>query len=135
MQERYDQHGKRVSRRRFLAGSAFAAGCLAVSAGHRLLGLAPRAAAQEVEMTPQAYLPLGMKAESNPRVVHVHASSATFWDFQTGWYGDYVDQDVVYGMMDQGLMRLTGTSTRAVCSGAESGNQSEPELCAQRERQ
>jgi uncharacterized protein (DUF362 family) len=64
-------------------------------------------------MTPQAYLPLGMKAESNPRVVHVHASSATFWDFQTGWYGDYVNQDVVYGMMDQGLMRLTGTSTRA----------------------
>lgn len=64
-------------------------------------------------MTPQAYLPLSMKAQLKPRVVHVHASSATFWDFQTGWYGDYVNQDVVYRMVDQGLMQLTGTSTRA----------------------
>jgi hypothetical protein len=64
-------------------------------------------------MTPQAYLPLSMKGRSKPRVVHVHASSATFWDFQTGWYGDYVNQNVVYRMMDQGLMQLTETSTRA----------------------
>ncbi len=64
-------------------------------------------------MTPQAYLPLSMKAQWKPRVVHVHASSATFWDFQTGWYGDYVNQKVLYRMMDQGLMQLTETSTRA----------------------
>ncbi len=50
---------------------------------------------------------------SKPRVVHVHSSQATNWDFSTGWYGDYVNQDVVYEMVDQGVMQLMGTTTRA----------------------
>lgn len=48
-----------------------------------------------------------------PGVVHVRDSDATKWDFATGWYSDYVDQDVVYQMVDQGVMHLTGTTTRA----------------------
>jgi hypothetical protein len=50
---------------------------------------------------------------SEPKVVHVHNSQATSWDFSTGWYGDYVDQDVVYEMVDCGVMALTGTTNRA----------------------
>jgi uncharacterized protein (DUF362 family) len=44
-------------------------------------------------------------------VVHVHASGATSWDFETGWYGDHVDQDVVNEMMECGLTALHGTSS------------------------
>lgn len=43
------------------------------------------------------------------RVVHVHDEEATDWDFATGWYGDYVDQEVVTAMMNVGLLALTGT--------------------------
>lgn len=45
------------------------------------------------------------------RVVHVHSSSATSWDFSTGWYGDYVNQSVINNMVDEGLKQLTGQST------------------------
>lgn len=55
--------------------------------------------------------------ESPHRVVSVHDSNATNWDFQctsTGscpaYYGDYVDQAAVDTMVDKGLMELTGTS-------------------------
>lgn len=46
-------------------------------------------------------------------VVHVYAANATSWDFSTGWYGDYVDQDVVNAMVDAGIMQMTGESTVA----------------------
>ncbi|MHC4946409.1 MAG: DUF362 domain-containing protein, partial [Planctomycetota bacterium] len=45
------------------------------------------------------------------RVVHVRDDDATFWDFSTGWYGDYVDQDVVDAMVEAGLKALTETDT------------------------
>jgi len=45
-------------------------------------------------------------------VVHVHSNGATFWDGQTD-YWNYVNQDVVNNMVDQGMMALTGTSTVA----------------------
>lgn len=108
MQEKSCQPEKRVSRKRFLAGAAFGAGCLAVSAGHKLLGLVPNATANEPEMTPQAYLPLATKKYPGSRVVHIHASAATFWDFQTGWYGQHVDQGIVNQMVERGLLELTG---------------------------
>jgi uncharacterized protein (DUF362 family) len=44
------------------------------------------------------------------RVVHVRDTSATSWDFATGWYGDHVDQDAVDAMVSEGLMVLTGTT-------------------------
>lgn len=46
------------------------------------------------------------------RVIHVRDTRATSWDYKTGWYGDYVDQNVVSTMVDQGLMALTGTGSR-----------------------
>ncbi len=45
------------------------------------------------------------------RVVEVTDPRATSWDFETGWYGDYVNQDVVTSMVADGLTALTGTAT------------------------
>lgn len=45
------------------------------------------------------------------RFVHVRDKDATFWDFTTGWYGDYVNQSVVNDMIDAGLMELTNAKT------------------------
>ena len=47
------------------------------------------------------------------RMVHVHDSDATFWDFSTGWYGYHVDQSKVDDMMEVGLLELTNTRTVA----------------------
>lgn len=47
----------------------------------------------------------------NNRVVAVHDSNATNWDFSTGWYGDYVDQSIVDEMVNTGIMELTETKT------------------------
>lgn len=105
--------GEAVTRRRFLTGAAAAAGCLAVSVANRLLGTTPDASAQEPEMTPRAYFPLVMKGYPKAKVVHIHDSEATYWDYSTGWYGDFVRQDSVDGMVDQGLMELTGTPSVA----------------------
>jgi hypothetical protein len=46
--------------------------------------------------------------ETDGRVVHVHSPDATFWDPSDHRYWNYVDQDVVNNMVDQGLMSLTG---------------------------
>jgi len=50
---------------------------------------------------------------SSSRVVHVHDDLATHWDYRTGWYGDYVDQDAVDRMVERGVMELTGMATPA----------------------
>jgi hypothetical protein len=63
--------------------------------------------------TPTATSTNGIPPGSKPRVVHVYDPDATSWDFQSGWYGDYVDQNVVNNMMDQGIKQLTGLSTVA----------------------
>ncbi len=47
------------------------------------------------------------------RVVPVHAPSATFWNGSSNDYYNYVNQSVVNEMVDQGVMALTSTSTRA----------------------
>jgi hypothetical protein len=44
------------------------------------------------------------------RVVHVHAPGATNWNGEP-YYWNYVNQDVVNEMVDQGLMELTGKTT------------------------
>jgi hypothetical protein len=45
-------------------------------------------------------------------VVRVHSHSATSWNGQTD-YWNYVNQDMVNNMIDQGLMALTGTASVA----------------------
>jgi len=62
--------------------------------------------------TPTA-TPADTPPPTGPRVVHVYAADATSWDFSTGWYGDYIDQDVVNGMVDEGVKQLTGQSSVA----------------------
>jgi uncharacterized protein (DUF362 family) len=45
------------------------------------------------------------------RVVEVHDPDATSWDYSTGYYGDYVDQDIVDAMVTAGLLELTDEHT------------------------
>lgn len=45
------------------------------------------------------------------RVVEVRDPDATSWDYVTGYYGDYVDQDIVDAMVTAGLLELTDEST------------------------
>jgi len=49
-------------------------------------------------------------ANSNPRVVSVHDSDATNWDYATGYHWQYIDQSVVNDMVKSGIMALTGAT-------------------------
>jgi hypothetical protein len=42
------------------------------------------------------------------RVVQIHDPDVTYWDFSTGYYGDYVNQSLVNTMVDRGVCELTG---------------------------
>ena len=42
------------------------------------------------------------------RVVSVHDSSATNWDYETGYWWVYIEQEVVNNMVAQGVWALTG---------------------------
>lgn len=100
----------RITRREFFRKTGIAAGGLALSAVGQSVGpLTPDVSAQEYF----AYLPLLEKRDGCARVVHVRAPGATSWDFQTGWYGSYVNQAAVNGMMDLGLAEVTGASSVA----------------------
>ncbi len=46
-------------------------------------------------------------------VVHIYHPRATSWNFASGWYGDSVDARIVANMVDEGVARLTRTTTRA----------------------
>lgn len=106
---------KEISRRHLLKSLVAAAGGLGL---HQLArGLDFEAIAQTLDKF--VYLPIIFKGESEPlpppatngRVVHVHDPNATNWDFSTGWYGDYVNQQAVNTMVEHGLMELTGTNS------------------------
>ncbi|MBN1178445.1 MAG: DUF362 domain-containing protein [Anaerolineae bacterium] len=47
------------------------------------------------------------------RVVHVHSTLATHWDFGDDYYGNFVDQPAVDAMVDEGVIALTGASSLA----------------------
>ena len=42
------------------------------------------------------------------RVLEIHNEEATFWDYKTERYLDYINQDVVDDMVDEGVCKLTG---------------------------
>lgn len=44
------------------------------------------------------------------RVVQIHDPDVTYWDFSTGYYGDYVNQSLVNTMVDRGVCELTRLS-------------------------
>lgn len=116
------------SRRDFLKGCTLASGCMVADWVISQFSKTVRSTtlAQVPESTPQIYLPIVTRKYSVPtpeptatprpskaRVVHMRSASATNWDFGDDWYGDHVNQAAVNQMMEQGLMRLTGTSTLA----------------------
>ena len=106
--------GDRITRRQFLSRTAAAAGCLALSAAHRVFahpaGTGPQGAEPLLSASPSS---LTRPAGAAPKVVHVFDPFATAWDYASGWYGDYVSQPEVDKMVDEGLMALTATSSPA----------------------
>jgi uncharacterized protein (DUF362 family) len=109
----------KTTRRKFLAGAVAAAAWAAAYTLRRKPGVAaadidsPGAASEDPELTPRAYLPLVCRNYPPVRVVHVRGSEATYWDFSTGWYGNYVRQNVVDGMVEDGLIHLAGEASVA----------------------
>lgn len=95
---------KELTRRDFIKGAALTGAGLAL--GSHLLGKLDALAQGKI------YLPLILKAPTPPlsRVVHVHDSGATNWT-GSGWYGNYVNQNTVNTMVENGLKELTGYST------------------------
>ena len=53
------------------------------------------------------------QAIGGPRVVHVHAPSATSWNGIDTQYWDFVNQSVVDEMVDRGVLTLTGAASVA----------------------
>ena len=95
----------KLSRREFLFSAATAGAALALGR------LQPRSTHARRSTSAQAAIP-------PPRVVHTHSNDATYWDYATGWYGDYVNQTLVNEMTDRGVMALTNTATLADAWGA-----------------
>ena len=47
------------------------------------------------------------------RIVSIHNSESTSWDYSTGMHWQYINQDVVNEMVDRGIMALTGEANRS----------------------
>ena len=47
-------------------------------------------------------------AQQPPRVVSVHDSNATDWDYATGYHWEYIHQEIVNNMVARGVKALTG---------------------------
>ena len=60
----------------------------------------PAAAASEFTRT--------LADKDRPKVVKVYNPEATFWDYKTPEYLDFIHQETVEKMLGQGIMRLTG---------------------------
>lgn len=52
-----------------------------------------------------------VNGQESSRVVRVHDSGATDWDFSSPFYWQHVDQAVVDRMVEEGVITLTGTSS------------------------
>jgi len=71
-----------------------------------------------IDKSPSKIMPIrSISSISQNRVISMHSSDATTWDFSCSgsscpYYGSdaYIDQTVVDSMVDTGLMQLTGTS-------------------------
>jgi uncharacterized protein (DUF362 family) len=99
------------TRRQLLKGAAATTGWLALSAARKMIGPQSSTSAEGADVIPQAYLPLVSQHYPAVRVVRVHSSGATNWNFFSGWWGDFVDQEVVNEMIEQGLKVLTATTS------------------------
>lgn len=66
----------------------------------------------QAQATVEAYM-APTTTPGQPKVIHVRDTDATSWNGSSNYYWQYVNQSVVTAMVDQGVMALTGTSTRA----------------------
>ncbi len=57
--------------------------------------------------------PVNTPAPGSSRVVHVYAPGATYWDYGSNHYSNYISQSKVNDMVDAGVKALTGESTVA----------------------
>jgi uncharacterized protein (DUF362 family) len=111
---------RRTTRRRFLAGVATVAGGFAASAARGVLGSdAPGTTGPTADLAPRAYSPVlfNSRQPERSRTVQMHGTGATYWDFSTPWYGQFVDSAVVEQMMAQGLQRLMKVTSAAAAWG------------------
>jgi uncharacterized protein (DUF362 family) len=118
-----------VTRRQWLKLAAALAGGMGLVSIQRMLSTAA-APPPVAGVTPQVYLPLIAQAKatptptptptatptatpttSGPKVIHIHSTAATSWNFSSGWYGNYVSQATVNEMVDRGVKELTGQGT------------------------
>ncbi len=100
--EKKEDHSKGISRRGFIRFMQ-CAGAGAFLGLNKAMGQSADPARPPAATPSVPYM--------NGHVVHVRDEDATFWDFSTGWYGYYVDQDAVDTMVETGLKRLTASST------------------------
>jgi len=113
---------KLVSRRTVLKAFVAAAGGLGVKALTRCAAGAGRpseelrgwACLPSIGCRETSPTPVRKATKSGPpfgsTVVHIRSQGATTWDFGDRYYGDFVDQDVVNEMVDEGVTALTETA-------------------------
>lgn len=51
---------------------------------------------------------LNTRKKQLPRVLRVHSNDATFWDYSTGHYWEYIDEPKVHDMLNKGICKFTG---------------------------
>lgn len=126
-------NGRKISRRDFLKGIALTGAGLAVGGGllrsrRSLAALfagsqsaidqaikahkAGQLSDAQAQATVEAYM-APTTSPDTPKVVHVRDTDATSWNGSSNYYWQYVNQSVVTTMVDQGVIALTGASTRA----------------------
>lgn len=128
----------RFTRRQFLIGGGIITSGLLIGHMQRAIGYATRLFAEAPAVTARAYCPLIIVDKQAPptmipspsatvipsptatlvpllrgHVVHTYHPRATSWNFSSGWYGESVDARIVADMVDEGITRLTRTTTRA----------------------
>jgi hypothetical protein len=103
-----------ISRRRLLRRALSATAALgAAILARRQWPFPNRVAADGSYRLSLPFVAQHLSSTTGGRVVHVHAASATAWNYGSSYYGDYVDQSVVNDMLDQALCTLTGAATAA----------------------
>jgi hypothetical protein len=105
---------KPFERREFIKAAGVISGGVLVTRLNDRFGLLSSAAGEQAKpQACQCSSIVDAQGINGPRVVHVHATEATSWNFASGWYGNYVDLVVVNDMVERGLQLLTGQSSMA----------------------
>jgi uncharacterized protein (DUF362 family) len=95
------------NRRRFMATTSSTGASLLL--GSTLIGCKGQDSSSTGDETDPGGAP-GAKPAMG-RVIHVHDSAATSWDFGSTWFGDHVDQRRVDAMFEHALLALTSAGS------------------------